>query len=426
MPTKNRAEAPYRQFLPDESYPRFSKKFIARANTYEWLQDRLDADPLVGSWTAQWRERLDQPYKGITEEGTVRPGLYLLASPTEEPNPPAALCTMAEAATSFLALLSPEESKKTQHDIEAKEWRAWANPELYVMRHGLRLEETSDDAVDGVHSILKASLSPSGYSKAVGCMRTNHLLGEIIDARSILNERSYNFSIFGSPSLTEPWGWQLTGHHLCLNCFMLRSQQVISPVFMGAAPNTIDDGPYIGLTLFEPQEAAGRKVMTSLESSLRERVQIYKRLQPSDGDMPESRFHRADQRHLGGAFQDTRIIPYEGIPVIQFPVEVQQLVKDIARLALDYLPEHALAQKMTELERHWHETYFCWIGKWGSHDAFYYKLHSPVTMLEFDHHSGVFLTNKDAQPFHIHTLVRTPNGNDYGKELLRHYRQQNS
>lgn len=42
-------------------------------------------------------------------------------------------------------------------------------------------------------------------------------------------------------------------------------------------------------------------------------------------------------------------------------------------------------------------------------------------MVEFDHHSGVFLTNKDPLPFHIHTLVRTPNGNDYGKELLNQY-----
>jgi hypothetical protein len=43
-------------------------------------------------------------------------------------------------------------------------------------------------------------------------------------------------------------------------------------------------------------------------------------------------------------------------------------------------------------------------------------------MIEFDHHSGVFLTNPEPATFHVHTIVRTPNGNDYGMDLLRlHY-----
>ena len=43
-------------------------------------------------------------------------------------------------------------------------------------------------------------------------------------------------------------------------------------------------------------------------------------------------------------------------------------------------------------------------------------------MIEFDHHTGVFLTNEEPMTFHTHTIVRTPNGNDYGMDLLRlHY-----
>jgi hypothetical protein len=34
----------------------------------------------------------------------------------------------------------------------------------------------------------------------------------------------------------------------------------------------------------------------------------------------------------------------------------------------------------------------------------------------------VFLTNPEPARFHVHTIVRTPNGNDYGIDLLRqHY-----
>ena len=45
-----------------------------------------------------------------------------------------------------------------------------------------------------------------------------------------------------------------------------------------------------------------------------------------------------------------------------------------------------------------------------------------MILAEFDQHSGVYLTNAEPAKFHIHTLVRTPNGNDYGADLLRmHY-----
>jgi hypothetical protein len=43
-------------------------------------------------------------------------------------------------------------------------------------------------------------------------------------------------------------------------------------------------------------------------------------------------------------------------------------------------------------------------------------------MIEFDHHPGVIFDNDIPTRDHIHTLMRTPNGGDYGADLLRqHY-----
>jgi hypothetical protein len=36
------------------------------------------------------------------------------------------------------------------------------------------------------------------------------------------------------------------------------------------------------------------------------------------------------------------------------------------------------------------ETYFCWIGKYSDEDLFYFRIQSPVILVEFNHHSGVF------------------------------------
>jgi hypothetical protein len=43
-------------------------------------------------------------------------------------------------------------------------------------------------------------------------------------------------------------------------------------------------------------------------------------------------------------------------------------------------------------------------------------------LIEFDHHKGVVFDTAAPTRNHIHTLVRTPNGGDYGVDLLaRHY-----
>ena len=85
--------------------------------------------------------------------------------------------------------------------------------------------------------------------------------------------------------------------------------------------------------------------------------------------------------------------------------------------------------KMDEVARHLDRTRFAWIGQTEPGGVFYYRIHSPVVLIEFDHQVPANLRQyaKDStvpNPKHIHVAVRTPNGNDYGKDLLRrHYLQ---
>ena len=79
-----------------------------------------------------------------------------------------------------------------------------------------------------------------------------------------------------------------------------------------------------------------------------------------------------------------------------------------------------------EVEAHLDSTYFAWIGGTGPDSVFYYRIQSPVILIEFDHQGPVALPGpKVPSRRHVHSVVRTPNGNDYGKDLLRqHYEQQ--
>ena len=84
--------------------------------------------------------------------------------------------------------------------------------------------------------------------------------------------------------------------------------------------------------------------------------------------------------------------------------------------------------KMNEVRAHLDRTCFAWIGKTDPGSVFYYRIHSPVVLIEFDHQRPVGFSHLEDPNLptldHIHTVVRTPNGNDYGKDLLRlHYLQ---
>jgi hypothetical protein len=78
--------------------------------------------------------------------------------------------------------------------------------------------------------------------------------------------------------------------------------------------------------------------------------------------------------------------------------------------------------RMDEVRRHLDDTYFAWIGGTGPDSVFYYRIQSPVLLIEFDHQLPVALQGPRVPGRqHIHTVVRTPNGNDYGKDLLRQH-----
>ena len=96
----------------------------------------------------------------------------------------------------------------------------------------------------------------------------------------------------------------------------------------------------------------------------------------------------------------------------------------LAKLFVDNIREDHAKVRMEEIMDHLDETWFAWIGSTEDDAVFYYRIHSPVILIEFDHQRPV---GDPSQPRdiptrqHIHTMVRTPNGNDYGKDLLRQH-----
>ncbi len=363
-----------------------------------------------------WERLLAEPFKGITTDGTVVPGLYSLApngAPTE---------AIADAVNALLGRLTREQRARMSFLVDSSQWRRWQNTELYLEDYGLRLDEVSAPLREAVMAVLRASLSAKGYEMSRDVMRLNGFLGDLVGGPQVLGEWSYIFCLFGTPSPGEPWGWQLFGHHLSLNCVVLGHQMVLTPTFMGAEPSYADTGPFAGTSLFEDEERAGLELMRALSPEQQRRTIVAHSM--VGGDLPPGRRHFADNLHLAGAHQDNRIIPYEGIVAAEFSPAQRRSLLDLIGRYIAPLPAGPEKVRMDEIERHLAATRFCWIGGFAEDSTFYYRVQSPVVLIEFDHHIGVFLTNAEPAKFHVHTIVRTPNGNDYGLDLLRlHYEQ---
>jgi hypothetical protein len=358
---------------------------------------------------------LAQPFFGVTADGKIEPGLFSLHETGVSTRP------IVEAAQAFLATLEPEVRAHGQFSLEAQEWRTWINAEHYLLRDGLPNMDTMSAAQrEAAFNLMRATLSDRGFELARNIMRLNGFMGELNGDAENLSEWLYFFKIFGTPSMTEPWGWQIDGHHLIVNCFVLGDQIVMTPSFMGAEPTFADRGPHAGVRTFVEEQENGLALIRALPLPLQDKAVIFRSILSTE--LPPERYDRGDGRHRGGAFKDNVVIPYEGVRGDELSAREQQLLLDLIRTYVGRMRPGHDQVKMREVEKHLGATHFAWMGGFGADSVFYYKVHSPVLLIEFDHHRGVFLDADEPIPFHIHTIVRTPNGNDYGKDLLRqHY-----
>lgn len=366
----------------------------------EFTADRQRA-PFLRELLDYWKGLYDEPFVGVTSDGTVRNVWHLRTGP-------AAGSAAADAASALLASLSPAERATVQYPIDAPEWRSWSNPEFVFFRTGLRLDDQADAVVEAALAVVEASLSVEGHARVLEAMGLNGYLGELVDLPRIMNDRSYWFALYGEPGAGS-WGWQLFGHHVAVHSVFAGTRQVIAPVFLGAEPALTGDERR---SLFEAREQDALELASSLTPQQRASAVVFGSV--LDPSMPEGRLHPADERHVAGAFRDNRVVPYEGIPASDLTdaqwTLLRALMEDFHRL----LPPEQLALTMTEIDAHRDETWFSWYGATDGTQPFYFRIQSPVILAELDHHAGVWLSNRLPARFHIHTTLRLPNGNDYG------------
>jgi hypothetical protein len=352
------------------------------------------------------REGLAAPFKGITTSGDVMPGLFEI-KPTGVSIEP-----VRNAAVAFIETLSPVQLARTMYPVDDVEWRKWMNQHFYA-RQGVSFADMTDRQREAAFGLVRASLSTQGFELTRNIMRLNETLAELSEDHDFLGEWLYYVQIYGKPSATDPWGWKLEGHHAIINYFVLGDQVVMTPLFIGSEPVKATSGRYKGIEILQKEQNDGLEMLKTLPDPQRKKAIL--------------EFSKSGNNNLTEAFKDNVVIDYAGLRTNELTGPTRQRLRDLIHVYVSNMDEGHARVKMDEVDRHLDNTWFTWIGGAQPDSVFYYRVQSPVILIEFDHQRPANLRKFAADPTkptqqHIHCVVRTPNGNDYGKDLLRqHY-----
>ena len=371
------------------------------------------APPVVLDIVDERAAHLAEPFVGVTTDGVARRGLRTLDVPKVDTEP------ISDAALAFLQALTEPQRHQATFAMDAVEWRTWINVHMNHFRHGLMLEDLEPAQRELALDVLRATMSPRGFGQARSVMRLNELLAELTGDREAFGEWPYFVSIFGTPGADEPWGWQIDGHHLCLNVVVFDGRIVMTPSFMGAEPRRVRQGWLAGTSLFDPEEAFGLDLIRSFDAGQRERAIRYPSIHPDH--IPPRLQNLFDGRMQAGAFHDNLVAPYQGVAGDEMTDGQRRVLLALTSSYAEWWADGHAEVRMREVEAHLDETWFSWYGGFDDEAPFYYRVHSPVVLIEFDHHPGVAFDNEEPSRHHVHTVVRTPNGGDYGADLLEEH-----
>lgn len=334
---------------------------------------------------------LAKPYQALTLAGEV----VATFQPEAAAHSSEAMVTAAE---DLIASLTNEERDQLLLPLDDPERTQWTNVPTRADDGGLRLGDLKKEQLEKVCTFLATVLSKNGYLMARNVMLADDLLlrsQEQANRRGGFGTANFWIVIFGKPSLTEPWGVQLDGHHIAYNLTIAGERVTMSPSFIGTQPRefTLGEEKIIPMG---PETAAAFAFLASLdEAQKKQAVQGEKRGRieagpGKDGVMPKQR----------------------GLSCKGLTKKQRGLLLKLIMYWVDDLPESSYFTRLAEIGAQLEETFFVWQGpqEVGSDASFH--IFGPGLIIEY---AG---QNLGGDPLnHLHSIYRDPS-NEYGAKWI--------
>ena len=311
--------------------------------------------------------------------------------------------TMASAASRFLASLTPDQRTQAAFGFQSDERVKWHFiPTEMFSRNGLTIRAMTDAQRAHAHDLLSAGLSQRGYLTATTIMDLETVLRTLESGgRFDRDPELYFFSIFGTPSTEDAWGWRVEGHHLSLHFTIVDGRAVASsPSFLGANPAQVRTGPKAGLRVLREREDAARALVMALDSSQRASAVI---LDVAPDDI------------LTEAELAVDPLSPVGVKAAALNPNQRELLMGVIDAYTSMMAEDIAAERIAAIhEAGVDEIGFAWAGAIERGEQHYYRVQGPTFLIEYD--------NTQGGGNHIHSVWRDFTG-DFGRDLLREHLQ---
>ena len=308
------------------------------------------------------------------------------------------IVTLATTMKNFRASLSSKLLADASFPLGHKESYSWTNlpPGRNEDRGGIRFGELSINQLTRFYEVLSVFLSDNGYTKVSLITKdTEKHLSDI--SPRFWASNPYHIALFGNPETDGSWGFQLDGHHLALNFLVHGDAVSIVPALIGTAPATID-----GIVVLEDERGKAFALLNSLDANQKKKaIQKGRRGLRVGAGRSTDPFLNHDYSEFVGI----------GLKASEMNDTQKEHLRNLIKTYVYNLETKFADVWMADIDAGFDDTYFVWIGGTTPNDPIYYRVFNPDVWVEFNNESGLD---------HIHTIIRSPNGNDYGIFALNH------
>lgn len=338
---------------------------------------------LIGTANAQQAKRSD-----FVSDASYIVGTY---SPAKAEHSPSA---MAAAANAFLDSLDGKLRERAQSKLATPVRREWTNLPARPDADGVRMGQLNESQVKLVCDLMANLLSEQGYKKMTDIMLADDQLLQGGRPRQGFGTEDFSIVIFGQPSDTKPWGFQIDGHHVGANFSIEGDSMTMSPSFIGTQPQAFTIAGKKYRPFANETDLAHKLVMSLNDEQIKKAV-----LGPS----------RA--RILAGPGKDKFVPEAKGVSCATFDEEQKKTLLGLIEQWVGDLPPHHAAKRMKQIESEIEQTKFSWNGGREPKSDMSYTIQAPSLIIEYA------CQDLGGDPLnHLHSIYRDPT-NEYGKQM---------
>ena len=215
----------------------------------------------------------------------------------------------------------------------------------------------------------------------------------------VRDSERYFFSVFGTPSTKDTWGWRVEGHHISLHFTVVNGTLVAgSPSFFGSNPAEVREGPKKGTRILGMEEDAARALLESLDATQKTSAII-------NATAPNDMVTMAN----------VKIDPLSptGISASALNDKQRELLMKLLDVYTGFMAPDIAADRVARFKKAGVDKIgFAWAGETERGKKHYYRVQGPTFLIEYDN------TQNDGN--HVHSVWRDFEG-DFGRDLLREH-----